>query len=251
MSARLLSYLAGSSSSFLIQNQNFERWVIKPRPNRQGPYLASNEVTGAELLRRLKLPCAPWRAVRLPKSFVDECSSCESAWRLDASAPQFASRYANDLLINLQRLQNVRPTNRKWINVLLGVYVFDVWAGHVDRREFLVGACKTTSACVLIPIDNGHLFFGPVERCIDPVEGSNVLLPRATRALLTDHRYDKIIARWIHTLRRLTPSIIDDLYGPVQKSWGPNNLFLNINGFLKRLETLDILIETNRAELAM
>lgn len=228
--------MPGGTCSFLVRDTFGRRWVLKPLNNPQGPLVATNELVASILLRQVGLPCPDWKTLNVGIDFARRHRRISPTRELlDLSRPHFASRYAGDEMKVFAPLFPVVPDHFEWINTLVGLYVFDLWAAQQDKRQVLVGVRNWPGTDRLLAIDHGHLFFGPGAR----QDRESTMLPWTFSQPLIQIACRKeskpLIESWIWLLQKKLPTAIQDLHRHIPFGWEPNRLMKEPGSFLQRL----------------
>lgn len=239
-------WMKGGSGSLLVQDSLDRQWVVKPFENFQGQRVLCNEVLGAVFLRAAGLPSLPWRRIRLDPELVAIMRKTDRRFASRSfDTEHFASLFVGHPTYQTSALVCV-PENEVWVHQLLGLYVFDIWAAHCDRREVLAVMNALTSQISLIAIDNGHLFFGPGPRMTERAHVRQ-WLSYAMQSLVVDESSTPILEWWIEHLRFVLPSFIDREVNSSDRPWGCNELIMNPARFHMRLSQLDELVSQDRS----
>ena len=152
--------MPGGAETRLALCGNRVHYVVKCANNRQGPNTLANEVLGAELMKALRLPTAPWRTARyFPKySPWAVCpfhhSGCDLHFASELIRPSDEGRLYSFLPTAFVHRVINRPD-------FTGALIFDIWAGSSDVRQALFVEAPRTGSFSAVFIDNGHLFGGP------------------------------------------------------------------------------------------
>ena len=242
---RFVNWMKGGSGSLLVEDSLDRKWVIKPYENFQGHRVLCNEVLGAVFLRAAGLPSLPWRRVRLDDNLIAEMRRADK--RLETRAfdtEQFASLFVGAPTCHTSPISCV-PEDEAWIQQLLGLYVFDIWAAHADSREVLVAMNMETSQVSLLAIDNGHLFYGPKPLPVLP-HHVRQRLSLTMKTLVAQDSSLPVIEWWIEHLRFVLPAFIDLEVQSSDRPWGTNELLQMPDRFRARLECLEELVFTDR-----
>jgi hypothetical protein len=203
-SLRFERRLPGCFGSHLVIDPQDAVWVMKadrPIPHEYG---LINELLGWEFCHRLELPLSPYKLVGLPDTRAADGSSA----LLERRAKKrlcFLSRYVPD--VERSRCTELLPA--VWLSrvanrsACLGMFIFDVWADHRDKRQAIFA--ETGNGFTATFIDNTHLFGGVTRN--DPywrVRLSSVEIVALSAAL-----EEGLIEYWIRTMRRALPAALD------------------------------------------
>lgn len=162
---RFFRRMRGGSQAILANASDGLVYVVKFTNNLQGPNVLFNECVGNELYRLSGLPVAPWRLLRITKSFIDRNPGCwmetpNGKLRPD-SGVCFGSQFLGGEEIEIFEIpvgeyyKRISNRNDFWLAWLL-----DECASHADNRQaiFRVHSDRSMDASF---VDHGHMFGGP------------------------------------------------------------------------------------------
>lgn len=150
----------------MIECSDGTLYVVKAYNNPQGPNVLTNGVIGSTLLHAAGLPTPAWKPIYLSNRYIEQSPHPSFlSHRLGddwGAGFHFGSRFIQSQSSAGCSIESHYPLlSIRSQFFCLGVYIFDVWANHCDRREILLlQRCETSLRDVLF-IDNGHLFGGP------------------------------------------------------------------------------------------
>lgn len=162
--ALFIRKLRGGSQPILVEGTNGLLYVVKLIDNLQGPNIAFNEVTGAELFRACGLAVAKWEPLLVTDKFLDSNRGCwletEEGSRRPRSGVCFASHFLGvqdkQLLEILPGSAHSRIRNRSgfWL-----AWFLDTCCEHADNRQAIFREDQNRELQAIF-IDSGHLLGG-------------------------------------------------------------------------------------------
>jgi hypothetical protein len=239
-SLRVERSLSGCFGSHLVTDSEDAAWVIKTNSRGKHEYGLINELLGWEFCHRLGLPLSPYRLVSLPDA-RNTGEAATFAERRATARLSFLSRYIPDLEpgSHWELLPSVylsRITNR---NACLGMFIFDIWADHRDRRQAVFS--DTRDGLKATFIDNTHLFGG--------VSRDDGYWPHRLSSVeivaLDAVNEDGLLERWIESMRRVLPSALQLTLELLPAEWreAQKTDFGFERKFNERLEQLENLVD--------
>lgn len=250
---RYLRSLHGGSQPILAEANDGILYVVKFADNLQGPHLPFNESMGTELYTACGLPVAPWKALEVTESFLDQNRACWSETPQGRCRPAaglcFGSRFLGgqggrlfEILPGsyFQRLKN--PTDF-WL-----AWMLDICASHSDVRQAVFRE-ERSGQLETVFIDFGHMFGGATGR--DPFR--HVLASR-----YRDERiYSPVTFRFLLTLRTVLDNLnMEQIWrrlAAVPDEWKTRSAIQNFTGCLDRLsdatslkKTLDAMVKSHQ-----
>jgi len=193
--------LPGSTGARIVRASDGHFYAVKFSCNPYGPRILANEFLAWRLARLLGLPTPKIALIDVPPE-------------LGTPGVHFASRLfrcaaaAHD--------PNPRP---EWglvqnANDLWGAFVFDLWTGNADARQFLFLRARGTRPYRLMLIDHGHCFGGPAWRILNSLSIPNPpLLAYASISGWAD------LEPWLLRLESLAPERILHARDGVPPDW--------------------------------
>ena len=204
---RLEALMGGSCRSLLVRDSAEALWVMKDAACPKEMYRLVNETLGWEFCHMLGIPFPDYRLVQVHHSCFDK----PGAWfqmnqrRRPKSGLHFCSRFIpdRDSAKAYEQLPGVFLNQVSNRDECLGMFVFDVWADHQDRRQAIF--TQTESGLKATFIDNTHLFGGPDRNCVyGPSRLSAVELVALAAATNQED-----LQHWIARTRRIMPQALD------------------------------------------
>jgi hypothetical protein len=233
----LIRRMPGSSRSILVRADDARLYVTKMHQEQQPSNLLANEVMGSELLRCVGLPSPFWKPIFFSTSFTERCRRVVRAE--DPPVPggyHFASTFA--LPREDQELYEILPGSFFGAIVnpadFLGVYIFDTWANHHDRRQALFLREIKHRGIHATFIDNGHLFGGP-EWSTDTKFGAAMYMDRR---VYTTPWEDRSIEAWVTRIRKAISPSLSSMIEKVPRQWYTGQIKVLIKSLEHRLENL-------------
>lgn len=245
---RFIRQLNGSAQSILVEDQNSQLWVVKPKSDLQGPNALANELIGSTLSKSIGLPVPEHKIM-----FVDEkfCSDPRVTLRTrsgpTAIVPglHFASRFIPDLtgkdafeFVPLALRSSIRGTSH-----CLGMFIFDVWAMHADSRQALF----SLEGSELYPtfFDHSHLFGGPAGRTTKPFIDGRLLQTIALESFKEGGLHEQVIQR----MEDVLPHALHEVLSRIPVNWFSGELNMLEVSLLHRLHSLRPLVNLAFAAL--
>ena len=197
---------------------------MKSQKNPQGQDLLANEVIGNALLRAAGLPTPAWKVIYVSESCIQHNLGLLHSSHGNSTNTSPGLQYGSAFISgdHCSEVLDALPGSSFTINNqsdCLGMYIFDVWANHCDRREVLLVRRTCDSSLDIIFIDNGHLFGGP-NRILKNVPGQALCLDLR----LYSRWNDAEIEAWIVHLEATLRPALDTLHNLVPKIWLNGNL---------------------------
>ncbi|MGI4757306.1 MAG: hypothetical protein ACRYGF_10725 [Janthinobacterium lividum] len=162
---KLVRRMEGSAQSLLVRDTSDQLWILKLRSDLQGSNALANDFVGTFLIRAMGLPSPDFKIAEISGNFFKD----PDTWFMSASGRRerpegglhFASRFfpeSNDTVTipSLPPNLHLSPESRRFC---LGMFLFDVWSDHADRRQSLFFVRDHQMHVTFI--DNSHLFGGP------------------------------------------------------------------------------------------
>jgi hypothetical protein len=234
--------LRGGAQSTLVRCDDEALYVLKLNGNPQGSNVLANEALGGHLLAGLGLQVP--RCKNLTVTFGMLCRNpllhfaYENGFAMPRSGLHFGSEFQH---LPGHRLLEFLPEPLKFevenASDFLGIYLFDVWASHQDRRQCIFRRNDLTRTHRVIFIDNGHLFGGPDwSKVAGRPRGacSGYVKPPSQRDLNID--------KWISHFERLLPELLHEAVNEVPTEWYKGDIAALEQCLLMRLGNLKYLV---------
>jgi hypothetical protein len=202
-SLRVEQHLSGCFRSHLVIDSEDAAWVMKADRRVLHEYGLINELLGWEFCHRLGIPASPYKLVELPDA-RNTGNGATFVERRTTARLCFLSRYVPDLEPGrcCDLLPSVYLSRVKNKHACLGMFIFDIWADHRDRRQAVFS--DTGDGLKATFIDNTHLF-GGVTRNDEYCPGR---LSSVEIVALSAVYEDGLLDRWIESMRRVLPSAL-------------------------------------------
>lgn len=211
-------------------------------PGRQG---LINEVVGAELLQKMRLPSPEWKLIEVSSDFIEQHPGMWYFSGGTAIKPQPGFHFASRLIEAPGEQRTYQMIPNRWISRIenrldfLGVLALDLWANNCDRRQ-AVYLCDDRGCLRATFIDNDFLFGGKF--------GFEITCPR--RAMVYDldtYRglWDRAaMKKWLRIIDMIGEDDIREIVARVPHEWDNENVRTEIvDQLAKRREILPLLLE--------
>lgn len=245
---RFIRRLGGSAQSLLVKDSDSRLWVLKPKTTLQGSNVLANEFIGSALCKSLGLPVPDYEAVRLSdEDCADPCMWIYTKEGKQGITPgvHFASRYLPDAF-GREVYECIPPTLKYMIqgsSVFLGMFIFDVFAMHRDRRQVLFRIEQDGLHPTFF--DNSHLFGGP-----SGLTGEIFLDGRLSQQIAAFGRHNVFLCEeWIKQMRAVVPAALQVAVARTPINWFAGDLSQLVDVLLVRLDSLPTLVETSFGRL--
>jgi hypothetical protein len=136
--------------------------------NPQGSGVLANELLGGLVARECGLPVAESGTIYLSDAFIDKNPEIWFEGSEGSSRPQSGIHFKSSFVgwpSGIERpIEYISPSHVGNISnrdAFLAMYIFDVWANHLDHRQALLTRETDSQQRRAVFIDNGHLFGGP------------------------------------------------------------------------------------------
>lgn len=247
---RLVRRMPGSTQSLLVRSSDEKLWVMKRNNYPVGSNLLANELMGAHFLGVLGIPSPSHAVYAVPDTFFDD----ERTW-LDSAAGRtrplpglhFMSRFlpCTTGTRAVEGLPTALEEAFSDVNALsTGIFTFDIWSMHADRRQALFLTKKGRFQIVFI--DNSHLFGGPhwspsmMERH-SRSDSSRRCLWEADHVVMRSLGEQDELDEWILRMQLLLPEAIDSISESVPAEWYSGCIRTLCRVLHQRLTCLDLL----------
>lgn len=241
----VLRKLPGSTQSNLVQCDDGRLYVAKLYPNPQSPNCLANEAIGNTLLSRLGIPSPSWRRISLSRTdirrFPALCFSFPDGRHEPEPGLHFASQYLADPDHTIS--ERLASSNDKVANrtKLLDMYVFDIWANHLDSRQRIYKMNRQTGEAKMFFIDNSHLFgnrwWG------ESRGGEDCTSSRWTEPPV--YVYDQRLSRCVQEQRHSIRGILHEVLTNIPSEWHGSDMNDLEAWLLQRLDKLRGLVVTD------
>lgn len=229
--------LGGANESILVSHEGQELWVLKLRQRSKANNRLANELFGAHLCHTLEIPVPRSKAIFLPQDFVDD----PRVWFKSSSEPRrpeaglhFASRYLPQVTGHEMYEQVPSTLAPRIRNVFdcVGIFVFDVWAMHLDERQTIFDLENRWLQATFI--DNGEIFGGS-QWCGN---STSINAKSARRAVLTSENLQSDLHVWVQRLEERIPSALFQAAAGLPQEWYSGNLTSLLDRLMVRLNRL-------------
>lgn len=245
---RYVGKMDGSAQSMLVRDLSDRLWVLKPKTDLQGPNALANEFLGAELCKALKLPIPEYRIVEVDSNFSDDQRVCVNTASGRAPIPHklhFASRYMPDDSGQdyAEHIPSIFTPFLRNQSECLGMFVFDVWAMHADRRQALFRVQKRG----IFPtfVDNSHLFGGAYGKQTKPLIDGGLV----QRCAFDLYKKGQMNEFWFQRMESTIPSALQAAARRTPLEWYSGQISALVDLLLNRLRSLRPLVELAFATL--
>ena len=237
----VLQRMDGSAQSLLVQDSTNRLWVMKLKSDLQGPNALANDMLGSCLCRAVGLPSPEARIIEATGFFCQNSQTdlkSGNGWKMPQVGTHFASRFFPDLN-GTEVIEYLPPTLRRLLSNrtdCLGMFLFDVWARHKDRRQTLFFVGKDRRMHVTF-IDHSHLFSGP-----DWTGDTHYVFGEfVERIALEQSKEEGALDHWIAVLQAQIPSALEAVISQIPPHWYAHNIRNLQQTYLARLSKLNLL----------
>jgi hypothetical protein len=238
----------GGAQSRLVRCSDGRLYILKMQPNPQGPNVLANEAIGATLLRGLGLPAPRWTPIALGLRSVRLFPELQMLHYGGASASpscglHFGSEYIVGAECGLSRTTTERFVDHDLAHEhFLAVSLFDRWACHQDKRQYLLRRRPGRRCLETVFIDNGHLFGGPQWR----TSASYQPLPRHIAG--ANISVSTIVEKWAKRMEYRVPRLLEQAIEMVPRSWYVGDIRSLYSCLLARLAEMRSCVLSERIE---
>ncbi len=247
-SLRFVRKMNGTAQSLLVEDADRKLWVLKPNNCLQGPNALANEFIGSELMRTLGIRTPESKCIHLdvgsfaqPEAMLNTPCGRTSV----AGGMHFMSRYVPDA-IGSDVYEFIPPTLQSMLkdqSQILGMFVFDTWAIHSDRRQALFSIEESKLSPTFI--DNSHLFGGPDWKCTKAYIYPQML----ERVALQWERTTQASEDWVTRMQNVIPDALERAVTLAPTTWFQDDVRALVAKLLHRLDDLSFLIRSALAEV--
>lgn len=243
----VLRKMPGCTQSNLVQCDDGRLYVAKLYPNPHNANSLANEAIGASLQSHLKIPTPSWHTLSISRRDIEKFPKLSFDVVGGRQEPEpglhFATKYLADpdhTIVDAISWTAHFPV----LNYLkfLDVYLFDIWANHCDRRQWVYKVERRSGFGNAIFIDNSHLF-GNNSWGESVVQSRNSNM--CTRPIT--HGYDLQLHHRVQQFQRTIPKVLHLTIAQVPSEWHASDINELEAWLLKRLDVFRDLVEMNLA----
>ncbi len=244
----VLRKMAGSTQSSLVQCDDGRLYVAKLYPSPNTANALANEAIGAQLQHHLDIPVPPWRTLFVSSDDIAKYPKLRfeivGGHREPEPGMHFATQYLADLDHTITDVISW-PAGVPVLNYLkfFDMYLFDVWADHCDRRQWVYKVNRETHFGKAVFIDNSHLFGNASWG--KPAQGQ---FQRSNTSIMPlTHAYDFQLRGRVQELRRRIPEVLHRVIAEIPPEWHVSDINHLELWLLRRLDALEDLVKMNLA----
>ena len=243
---KVIRKMRGGAQSYLIECDDNHYYIVKFYGNPQGANVLANELLGSVLASSVGLPVAVPALVSVSATFLAENPQLDFSTAQGQAFPEsgihFGSRLVGETsgpyrpIPYLGHFQVSRVVN---CSAFLGMYLFDLWTRHQDRRQALLLPSRGSFSFDVVFIDNGHLFGGPDWTCRE-----TFYLYRNLPLRLYDPSWsNRDVSSWTEIFRKEVPRVLPSVVPLVPKHWYSGDIASLISSLDMRLQHIGSLFE--------
>ena len=243
----VLRKMAGCTQSNLVQCDDGRLYVAKLYPSPHTANSLANEAIGISLQSHLDIPTPSWRTLSITRSdiarFPQLSFDVAGGRREPEPGIHFATQYLAEVDYTIADVVTWR-TDMPVLNYLkfLDIYLFDIWAYHCDRRQWIYKVDRKIGLGRAIFIDNSHLFGGDSwGEALKESRHSSICTKPLT------HSYDTQLRRSVKTFQRQIPVVLHRTIAQVPSEWYRGSATELEAWLLRRLDVFRDLVEMNLA----
>lgn len=225
----------------LILDQQDRMWLIKPWISKVSNNALANEMLGSQLCDAIGLPGPECKIILIKDQFFENPETwVENTRGVIKPDPglHLASRYFPDS-DNTEVMEFLPPTLRHLFanrQDCLGMFIFDAWAIHADRRQALF--YERSGKMYASFIDHSHLFGGPwwaqEGRCFAPAN--------FVQRVAVEECQDPEVTEWIELMQRVLPQAFNRIVSCIPKHWYCGDISALKEFYLRRLPSLYFIV---------
>ncbi|MGI4756977.1 MAG: hypothetical protein ACRYGF_09040 [Janthinobacterium lividum] len=232
--------MGGSAQSLLVRDSNDRLWILKLRSDLQGSNALANDLLGALLLRAMCIPSPDFKIAQINQNFFDNPETWFMLPRGRREQPEagfhFASRFfpeVNDAVTISFLPSNLclSPESRRYC---LGIFLFDVWSDHADRRQSLFFARDHSMHVTFI--DNSHLFGGPDWG--GSRYGYRTCGKLLERIAVEEYWDSDATELWVRRMEEVLPAALAEALRLIPPSWHLGSATVLLDKYLERLQRI-------------
>ncbi len=238
----VLRNLGGVNQCHLVRCNDGKRYVLKLRSTSQRTNAAANEAFGSLLMRGLGFPTPNYRSVSITDATL--YYNNELLFREEVRfRPQLGLHFASEYFDNCSpsTFDDIPHTAISALHgpgFLIGISVFDIWASHVDRRQFLFNNSPTTHRVRILFIDNENLFGGHLWNRWTPVRANPFL-----KSIVQSSCSMRELQEHVEFFQAMMPTVLQKAIPCIPPSWCHHNILGLEQRLLERLACLPMLVD--------
>ena len=218
----VLNRLPGASGSCLVKGDDGLVYVAKLFPNPRGVNILRNEFVATRIMRGLGISVPRVALLRLTK---DDVAGLERSRHFPSASelPRPGLHFASEC--------NTNPQYQQWDgrlsdgiavenpNDFVRMYLFDLWAMQVDRRQIIYRRDICSWSVTAFFIDNSHLFGGP------SLEADNAcFVAQSYCGVPHPSRGDLQLRTELHRFKRDIPALLLNALYDMPAEWNVDDL---------------------------
>ncbi len=235
----VLSKNAGGAQSTIVRCSDGEFYVLKMNRNPQGSRVLINEAIGSLHLDGLGFTTPTPRRIWVGQRMIDKNPLLSFEGSTGSYPPEGGFHFGSLFIPYSQTSDEAAPNclinNRSEIT---GITLFDVWANHTDRRQYLYNYDLRKRQSTISFIDHGHLFGGPEWQ-------DNMSTYWVSKHLKRPHLDDPALITWIQRFKQVLPALLEGVAVAVDSVWTTGKTAEFIRCFHNRLKVLEMFVTSH------
>lgn len=235
----ILSKNAGGAQSTIVRCSDDDLYVLKMNRNPQGARVLINEAIGSLLLAGLGFTTPTPRRIWVGQRMIDTNPLLLFEASVGSYLPEEGFHFGSLIIPYSQTSDEAAPNhlinNR---SEMTGIRLFDIWANHTDRRQYLYKYDFKKRQSTISFIDHGHLFGGPEWQ-------DNMSTYWVSTHLKRLHLDDPALTVWLQRFKHVLPALLEGVADVVDSVWEIGNIAQFIRCFQDRLKVLEMLVTSH------
>lgn len=249
--ATFIRKMRGHSEAMLLRGTDGGLYVVKPRANPAAASGIANELIGASLCQAVGLSVPQSYLVQVGEEFLDHHPDAWFKTRKGGVRPPAGLHYGTAFegrvegpgrpfeILHGSAVNAVR--NR---DDFCGIYLFDIWANHLDRRQCLYLRDGDRNDIQAVFLDNGMLFGGNAWHMSDPSSQTQYRKRDAENVLWATAS----VNTWIERFRDVIPGALAHSLKLVPPEWCAGDLGSLEQTLMWRLSSLEQIVSSYALE---
>lgn len=237
----VISKNSGGAQSAIMRCSDDNLYAVKMSHNPQGSRVLINEALGSLLLNGLGFPTPTPRLIWVGQHLIDTSPLLSFEVSISSYRPEKGLHFGSQLVPYSHKSDEAGPIHGTTnMSQLTGIRLFDLWANHTDRRQYLYRYDFKKRHSTISFIDHGHLFGGPEWR-------NTVSTHWPSRHLRELRRDDPALALWLERFKQVLPELLEEASEVVNSVWTISNISSFIRCFQDRIDILEGLVTLSPA----